>query len=219
MRSDRDNHVGSVLIYYKESVLAHQVTTRDHPNLEATGLNVTVRSQSFLVGCIYRPPSDCSFFDVFRNRITEIWMKRKNIILVSDFNCDMTPGLESNESHFGRRFRRILCSYGLKNIINSLTRITSDSKSLIDLIVTSQPAKVQTSGSIDLGISDHHLIFSVFKGARSNPKPLVISTKKYKQVEKSNLRQILSMLLGILWVCLMISMIVTSSGTTHTTTL
>ena len=198
VRNERDNHVGGYLIYYKESVLAHQVTTWDHPNLEATGLNVTVRSQSFLVGCIYRPPSDCSFFDVFRNRITEIWMKRKNIILVGDFNCDMTPGLESNESHFGRRFRRILCSYGLKNIINSPTRITSDSKSLIDLIVTSQSAKVQTSGSSALGISDHHLIFSVFKGARINPKPLVISTKKYKQVEKSNLRQILSMLLGIL---------------------
>ena len=122
----------------------------------------------------------------------------KNIILVGDLNYDMTPGLESNESHFGRRFRRILCSYSLKNIINSPTRITSDSKSLIDLIVTSQPAKVQTSGSIDLGISDHHLIFSVFKRARSNPKSLVTSTKKYKQVGKNNLIQILSMLLGIL---------------------
>ena len=130
---------------------------------------------------------------------------------MGDLNSDITPGLESNESHFGRRFRRILCSYGLKDIINSPTRIISDSKSLIDLIVTSQPAKVQTSGSTDLGISDHHFIFSVFEGARSNPKPLVISTKKYKKMEKSNLTKILSMFLGILWVCLMI---VTSSGTT-----
>ena len=198
MRNDRDNHVGGVLIYYKESLLAHQVTTWDHPNLEATGLNVTVRSQSFLVGCIYRPPSDCSFFDVFRIRITKIWMKRKNIILAGDFNCDMTPSVESNASHFGRRFRRILRSYGLKDIINSPTRIISGSKSLIDLIVTSQPAKVQTSGSTDLGISDHHFIFSVFEGARSNPKPLVISTKKYKKMEKSNLTKILSMFLDIL---------------------
>ena len=106
---------------------------------------------------------------------------------MGDFNCDMIPGLESNESHFGRRFRRILCSYGLKNIINSPTRITSGSKSITDLIVTSQPAKVQTPGSIDLGISDHHLIFAVFKVARSNPTSLVISTKKYKQVDKTQL--------------------------------
>ena len=163
VRNDRDNRGGGVLIYYyKESLLSHQVTTWDHPNLEATWLNVTVRSQSFLVGCIYRPPSDCSLFDDFRNQVTEIWMKRKNIILVGDFNCDMTPSLDSNESHFGKRFKRILCSYGLNNIIDSPTRITLDSKSLIDLIVTSQPAKIQISGSIDLGISDHHLIYAVF---------------------------------------------------------
>ena len=99
----------------------------------------------------------------------------------------MSHGLESKESRLGRRFRRILCSYWLKNIINSPTRITSDSKSLIDLIVTSQPVKVQTSGSIDLGISDHHLIFAVFKVARSNPQPQVILTKKYKQVDKKQL--------------------------------
>lgn len=85
MRNDRDNHGGGdrVLIYYKESLLAPQVTTWDHPNLEAPWLNVTVRSQSFLVGCIHRPSSDCSFFDVFRNRITEICMKVKNIILAT----------------------------------------------------------------------------------------------------------------------------------------
>ena len=39
VRNDRDNHGGGVLIYYKESLLAHQVITWDHPNLEATWLN------------------------------------------------------------------------------------------------------------------------------------------------------------------------------------
>lgn len=149
MNNDRDNHGGGFLIYYKESLLAPQVTKWDHPNMEATWLNVTMRSQSFLVGCFYhRHPSDCSFFDIFSDQITEIWMKRKNVILVGDFNCDMTPSPDSNEPHFRKRFKTILCSYGLKNVINSPTRITLHSKSLIDLIVTSQPAKIQTSGPI-----------------------------------------------------------------------
>ena len=47
---------------------------------------------------------------------------------------------------------------------------TANSKSLIDLVITSQSSKTQTSGSIDLGISDHHLIFAVFKVARGNAK-------------------------------------------------
>ena len=33
VRDDRDNHGGGVLIYYKESLLTHQVTTWDHPKL------------------------------------------------------------------------------------------------------------------------------------------------------------------------------------------
>ena len=107
--------------------------------------------------------------------------------MVEDFNCDMTLGLDSSESHFRKCFKSILCSYSLKNIINSPTHITFDSRSLIDVIAKSQPAKIQTSGSIDLEIYDHHLIFAVFKVARNNPKPLVISTKKYKEVDKKHL--------------------------------
>lgn len=123
------------------------------------------------------PPNDSSFFEPFRDTIADIWLKRKNMILVGDLNCDMLHKPNNSESEYGKRLRRMLCSCGLKNIINSPTRITANSKSLIDLVITSQPSKIQTSGSIDLGISDHHIIFAVFKVARSNPKPKVISTR------------------------------------------
>lgn len=147
-----------------------------------------MRSQSFLVGCVYRPPNDSSFFEPFRDLIANIWLKRKNIILVGDLNCDMLHKPSNGESEYGKRLRRILCSHGLKNIINSPTRITANSKSLIDLVITSQPSKIQTSGSIDLGISDHHLIFAIFKVARSNPKPKVISTNNYKSLDTKQFR-------------------------------
>ncbi|KAL9980683.1 hypothetical protein ACROYT_G009301 [Oculina patagonica] len=126
--------------------------------------------------------------DIAKDLIANIWLKRKNIILVGDLNCDMLHKPSNAESEYGKRLRRILCSYGLKNIINSPTRITATSKSLIDLVITSQPSKIQTSGSIDLGISDHHLIFAVFKVARSNPKPKVISTKNYKSLDTKQFR-------------------------------
>ena len=177
MRRDRDSSGGGVLIYFEEDLTVHPALSWERLNMEATWLNVTMRSQSFLVGCVYRPPNDSSLFEPFRDLIANIWLKRKTIILVGDLNCDMLHKPSNGESEYGKRLRRILCSYGLKNIISSPTRITANSKSLIDLLITSQPSKIQTSGSIDLGISDHHLIFAVFKVARSNPKPKVISTK------------------------------------------
>ena len=188
VRKDRDSRGGGVLIYFKEDLTVHPAPSWERSNLEATWLNITIRSQSFLVGCVYRPPNDSFFFEPFRDLIANIWVKRKNIILVGDLNSDMLHKLNNSESEYGKRLRRILRSCGLKNIINSPTRITAHSKSLIDLVITSQPSKIQTSGSIDLGISDHHLIFAVFKVARSNAKPKVISTRNYKSLDKRQLR-------------------------------
>ena len=95
----------------------------------------------------------------------------------------MLNGLSDIESQHGKRLKRILCSFSLKNIISCPTRITSTSKSLIDLIITSQPAKVKSSGAIDLGISDHHLVFAVLKTVGTNHKPKIITTKAYKSLD------------------------------------
>ena len=126
--------------------------------------------------CIYRPPQDSLFFNHFRNVLENIWLRRKNIILLGDFNSDMLKGSSKTESQYGKRLKRIISSFGLKNIMSCPSRVTLTLKSLIDLIITNQPAKVKNSGAIDLGISDHNLVFAVFMTTRVNPKPKYITT-------------------------------------------
>ena len=188
VRKDRISPGGGVLMYFKEDLTVHPAYTWGRSDLEATLLNITMRSQSLLVGCIYRPPNDPSFFQPFRELIADIWLRRKNIILVGNFNCDLLPKSHNSESDYGKRLQRILNNCGLKNIINSPTSVTATSKSLIDLVITSQPSKTKISGSVDLGISDHHLIFTVFKVAGSNAKPKIISGKNYKSVGVKQLK-------------------------------
>jgi hypothetical protein len=53
--------------------------------------------------------------------------------------------------------------YNLSQIISQPTRITSSSKSLIDLCFTNYPDKVTVSGTHSLGISDHSLIYLIRK--------------------------------------------------------
>ena len=77
VRRDRDSCGGGVLIYFKEDLTVHPALSWERSNMEATWLNVTMRSQSFLVGCVYRPPNDSSFFEPFRDLIANIWLKRK----------------------------------------------------------------------------------------------------------------------------------------------
>lgn len=131
------------------------------------------------------------FFNHFRNVLENIWLRRKKIILLGDFNSDMLKGSSNTESQYGKRLERIISSFGLKNIISCLSRITltrCTSKSLTDLIITSQPAEVKTSGAIDLGISDHHLVFSVFMTTTANPKPRYITTKACKSLDIKQFR-------------------------------
>ena len=56
--------------------------------------------------------------------------------------------------------------FSLSQIIESPTRITSNSSSLIDHILINSFEKLANSGVIDLALSDHHLIFCTRKLVR-----------------------------------------------------
>ena len=53
--------------------------------------------------------------------------------------------------------------FNLSQIIKDSTRVSAKSLSTIDLILVSDTDKVSQSGVIDIGISDHCLIFCTLK--------------------------------------------------------
>ena len=53
--------------------------------------------------------------------------------------------------------------YGLSQMISEPTRITSTSRTLIDLCITNSSEKIVNSGVVHLGISDHSLVFMTIK--------------------------------------------------------
>ena len=62
------------------------------------------------------------------------------------------------------------------------TRITETSKTIIDLIITSDTSKVSTAGCFHSGISYHHIVFTVLNLFRIRKKPIVKQVKNYKNV-------------------------------------
>jgi len=103
VRKDRISPGGGVLIYFKEDLTIYPAYTWDRSDLEATWLNViTMRSQLFLVGCIYKPPDDPSFFQPFRELSSRahVQLRRKNIILLGNFNPELLPKSDNSESDY-----------------------------------------------------------------------------------------------------------------------
>ena len=69
----------------------------------------------------------------------------------------------------------------LSNRINEPTRVTKTSKSLIDVLLTSLAECYATKGSLHLGLSDRHLIFTVRKKYEFKAKAALDRVEEYEE--------------------------------------
>ena len=171
-RSDGRKGGGS-LIYYAEDLNAYErKDLSDKSPIEAAWVDISLHSQQLLVGSIYRPPDYANFFIEFPVLMEGIWRRRTNIVLLGDFNVNLLPSAtNSGDFTLKRKFLHQLSKFNLKNVINVPTRITGNSSTLIDLIITSVSHKLSHHGACNLGISDHHLIYAAINLRRPRHNP------------------------------------------------
>ena len=120
-------------------------------------------AKPFFVVCWYRPPD--STVDKFRdleNVISYLETLQKEIIFLGDANCNLLEG-NSCGSGPAKHMRSFYDSFGFKLLINEPTRVTLDTKTLIDHIATTDPKNIVNSGVIRPGVSDHYAVFCVRK--------------------------------------------------------
>ena len=103
--------------------------------------------------CLYRSPSQTrdifkTFADNFELTLDSIINKNQILIVTLDnFNAKTTNWYKNNvNSYEGLDIDTITFKFGLQQIINEPTYLTSNSSSCIDLIFTSQPNLVMESG-------------------------------------------------------------------------
>ena len=123
------------------------------------------------MGTIYRPPSQGSFTETITEHFSKINTNDTEIYILGDFNINLfskqkyifhqmnTQSMSPEVKNFFQ-----LCSlYGLEQLIKSPTRVTCSTSSLIDHIVTTFPERASQQGIIDVGLSDHQLIYCTRK--------------------------------------------------------
>lgn len=90
-RRDRSGSKGGgVVIYFREGLNVYEdLKWNADQELEAVWLNITIRSHSTLIGCLYRPPKSTTFFNSLHALLNRIWIKRKNVILLGNFNSNL----------------------------------------------------------------------------------------------------------------------------------
>ena len=80
-------------------------------------------------------------------------------------------------------------SLDFSQIITELTRITEQSKSLIDVILVNNQHRIVDSGVVSLSVSDHSLIYCVLKARVPKATPRTIEYRSFKGFDENALSQ------------------------------
>ena len=156
--------------------ICNSINMNLHSDLSTTRLEaisveiIRPKSKPFIITAAYRPPrADVTVFDELARIIETADFEDKEIILMGDLNCNL---LTENPDHNVKQLNYICEIYQLQQLINSPTRFTESSNTLIDIIITNMTSRIVTSGVIHIGISDHRLRYAVRKFSipqRTNP--------------------------------------------------
>lgn len=93
MRNNHKERGGSGCgLYYKSHLDIIEMTKYNTDNIEAVWAEVKSCSQRLLIGTVYRPPNQESFYTEFQQVLEYIWSSRKNIIITGDFNSGLNEG-------------------------------------------------------------------------------------------------------------------------------
>ena len=128
------------------------------------------------IGSIYRPPNQPKFLDIFEENLPKLNSSYREIYFLGDFYIklfekgkyilDKSPSNDKNLDSFTKKYDEYCTLFGLKQLIKCPTRVTCNCSSILDHVLDSFPDRVFQSGVIDVGISDHQLIYCTRKTAR-----------------------------------------------------
>ena len=166
-RRDRtENAGGGLMVYVKEGVSCKRRSDLEHQMLECIWVEIKpVNSRSYLVGHIYRPPnSTVRWNELFEDSIEKVLQEEKEIYLLGDVNRDLL------NDQISKSWTDYMEPFGLAQLVKEPTRVTSDSRTLIDHIYCNCQDNVKSVLVPMLGLSDHFPIFLTRKMHNYAPK-------------------------------------------------
>ena len=180
---------GGVCLYIRSNLNYNIRSDLEHDKLEMISIEIkNPNSRPFVVSTWYRPQRTPwpvpELFQAFEEVVARIDALNIDYYLIGDINTNFLPKELDSEA---RTLLSILEVFGLHQLITKPTRVTKNSKSLIDLCITNSPDRIVDSGVIPLGISDHSLVCMCRKihYSAKNSKRVIVK-RSYKNLKSEN---------------------------------
>lgn len=182
-RVDRPNKKGGgvcayVLQNYRVELLSN-ISNVSVLGFHQLWLKIQVRNlRSFLVCAVYRPPdTPLTFFDndLSASLITALSFD-KPVYIMGDLNCNLL----NHERPDSKALDNFCRSFNLKQMIETATRVTNASESLLDVLIVSNPQQVLKTKVLQSSISDHDLVYAVLRLKNARPKATYVLTRSFR---------------------------------------
>ena len=180
IRLDRPNDPhGGVAIYIKNNLICKPRGDLHVDGLEAVWVETKLNQNSLLIGSYYRPPnSPVNYWNLLENSIHRVNNTGIKFILLGDLNTDF---LNSPSRHL----MDILTHYNLTQLVNEPTRITEQTSTCIDLIITQSPDIVSSVSVLPAICSDHSVPFVSVKNTVVKEQPFKRTIFNYNKLDKT----------------------------------
>ena len=158
-RFDRNRRGGGVACYVRNDIIFN---VREHFSDEVENIFIDIflpKTKPILVGIVYRPPDQSTFLELLSEAICDTdSFDNQEVYILGDLNVDMIGKHPLAKSH------KEFCSlHGLVQVITSPTRITVETSTLIDHILTNSVDKISQYGVLNVSLSDHQAIYCTRK--------------------------------------------------------
>ena len=154
-RSDKPNR-GGVGIYYRKGIALEEIPLPTHQvpcKCEAIWNKITSRNgKRIILGIIYRSPQNLTFIEHLEQDINYMTQFNLPIFMIGDFNYDLL-----NRNAKVNELYDLLQCQSMEQVIQEPTRITKDTKTLIDHIWVSDKEHIKNLQILP-GMSDHQML-------------------------------------------------------------
>ena len=164
-RNDRNRQGGGVCMYIRRDLAFNAVDELSH-DIEATWIELLLpKTKPIVCGVVYRPPDQTNFYELFESLcLDSALFDERECVVLGDLNTNM---LGNRRCNLVKSLSAFLDLFNWTQIIKDPTRVTTTTSSTIDLILVSDIDKISQSGVINIGISDHSLIFCTRKQTKA----------------------------------------------------
>lgn len=180
---------GGVAVYVRKDIDYVRRIDLENDSLENIVIEIIInKSKNFLIATHYRPPNTSkylckNFKEEFDKSLSLYCSESKELILLGDMNVDYQKQNDNKD------IKSIIQVNGLTQIIKKPTRVTKDSKTLIDIIATNNPANIVTSDVIATAISDHDMVACVRKINNKRFPKKVTKCRNYRVYDPGEMRR------------------------------